>query len=192
MAKKLKSINPLNLTEAYFKVQSYFFDYPAKEFSLNDLCASIKISKTTANKVVLELVKEGFLNIQTIGKLWRITCNQRHYYNTTRKIPYHLNLVYESEIVERISNIIHNYKAIILFGSYRKGDDDEKSDIDMAVEIIKDDALKIVRLGNIPRLGYRENVPINLHIFSKDMIDLNLFANIANGIVLYGFLEVRP
>ena len=132
------------------------------------------------------------MNIQTIGKLWRITCNQRHYYNTTRKIPYHLNLVYESEIVERISNIIHNYKAIILFGSYRKGDDDEKSDIDMAVEIIKDDALKIVRLGNIPRLGYRENVPINLHIFSKDMIDLNLFANIANGIVLYGFLEVRP
>ena len=41
-------------------------------------------------------------------------------------------------------------------------------------------------------LGYRKNIKVNLHVFSRKHIDLNVFANIANGIVLNGFLEVRP
>ena len=41
-------------------------------------------------------------------------------------------------------------------------------------------------------IGYRKNVPVNVHVFSRNKIDLNLFANIANGIILEGFLEVRP
>ena len=32
---------------------------------------------------------------------------------------------------------------------------------------------------------------IQIHFFSKKSIDNNLFNNIANGIVLYGFLEVN-
>jgi len=54
-----------------------------------------------------------------------------------------------------------------------------------------DDELSIIRLGIIEKLGYRKNVPVNLHIFSRNKVDLNLFTNIANGIVLDGLLEVR-
>jgi predicted nucleotidyltransferase len=80
----------------------------------------------------------------------------------------------------------------MLFGSYRRGDDTEKSDIDIAVEILEDKELQIFELGKIAEFGYRENVPVNLHVFSRKKIDLNLFSNIANGFVLEGFLEVRP
>ena len=52
--------------------------------------------------------------------------------------------------------------------------------------------MQIIGLGVVEQLGYRKNVPINLYIFSRNKIDLNLFANIANGFVLDGFLEVRP
>ena len=49
-----------------------------------------------------------------------------------------------------------------------------------------------MRLGIVEQLGYRKKVNVNLHVFSRNKIDLNLFVNIANGIVLDGFLEVRP
>ena len=55
-----------------------------------------------------------------------------------------------------------------------------------------DEEVKIFELGILPEFGHRKNVLVNLYIFSRNKIDLNLFSNIANGIVLEGFLEVRP
>lgn len=191
MKKQLKGVSPLEATDAYGKIQYYFFDFPDKEFSLNDLCSTLKISKTTANTVVKHLIGEGFLEIEMLGKLWRISCNQKHSYNITRKIPYHLQLIYESGVIEVIREKVPSVRTIILFGSYRKGDDNEKSDIDVAAEIISDDDYKIIEMGTVPQLGYRQNVPVTLHVFSRNKISLNLFANIANGIILEGFLEVR-
>jgi len=178
--------------EAYQKVLAWFFSYPAKEMSLNDLSEVLKISKTTANKVVNRLVKEGFLFKQVLGRIWRISCNISHPYNFSRKIAYNLIMIYESGIIGEMYKILENPKAIILFGSYRKGDDNEKSDIDIAIEVLDDNEVRIVELGVIQKFGYRNDVAVNLYIFSRNKIDLNLFANISNGIVLEGFLEVRP
>lgn len=191
MRKQLKMVPRLEAADAYGKIQYYFFDFPAKEFSLNDLHSTLKISKTTANSVVRHLIDEGFLKIEILGKLWRISCNQKHPYNITRKIPYHLQLIYESSIIEAIHEKVPGVRTIILFGSYRKGDDNEKSDVDIAAEVISDDDYRMIEMGTIPQLGYRQNVPVNLHVFSRNKISLNLFANIANGIILEGFLEVR-
>jgi hypothetical protein len=87
--------------------------------------------------------------------------------------------------------VVPSAKAIILFGSYRKGDDTEQSDIDIAAEISGNELPKIIELGFLQNHGYRKDVRINLYIFSRNHVDINLFSNIANGIVLTGFLEVR-
>ena len=99
---------------------------------------------------------------------------------------------YYGGLRDHIFKIVGNAKSVVLFGSYRKGDDNDKSDVDIAVEVADDEELRIVELGVIPKFGFRNNVKINLHIFSRNKVDLNLFSNIANGIVLEGFLEVRP
>jgi predicted nucleotidyltransferase len=189
--KKLKSTAVVELNEAYNKVLIWFFSFPTEEMSLNDLSKSLGISKTTANRVVSVLVNEGFLDKKDLGKIWRISCNLNHRYNRTRKIAYSLDMIYGSAILEEIHKIIRNPKAVVLFGSYRWGEDTEKSDIDIAVEVPDAEELRIISLGDIPKLGYRKDVTVNLHVFSRDRIDLNLFSNIANGIVLEGFLEVR-
>ena len=178
------------LERAYDKIHAWFFAYPQKEFSLNELSDQLEISKTTANSVVSQLVNDGFLNVSKIGKLWRIKANQEHSYFITRKIPFNLKHVYESGIIEWVENNIQNAKCIILFGSYRKGDDIETSDLDIAVEIVGNNELKFGDVY-IKNLGYRENVKCTIHIFSRNYIDINVFANIANGIILKGFLEVR-
>ena len=183
----------INVESAYNKALMLYFDFPTLDFTLNNLIKPLKISKTTANLTISRLVKEKFLELKIIGKMWRITCNQTHKYNTYKKIPYHLNLIYESGIIEEIRKKYQSAKAIILFGSYRKGDDNEKSDIDIAVEITGE-KFNLVEFKKID-IGYRrgENkVQVNLHIFSRKSINLNLFSNIANGIVLDGFLEVNP
>ncbi|MEA3379184.1 MAG: nucleotidyltransferase domain-containing protein [Nanoarchaeota archaeon] len=192
MEKKLAKMKRIELNEASYKIQRWFFSYPDKEFGLNNLAEALKISKTTANRTIHHLVDEGFLNLEIIGKLWRITCNQNHIYNYSRKISYNLSMIYESIILKAIHEIIPNPMAIILFGSYRKGDDNENSDIDIAVEVLGNKGLRIENLGIFPEFGFRKNVQVTLHIFSRKKIDLNLFANIANGIVLEGLLEIKP
>lgn len=181
----------LEETGARLKVLYWFFAYPKKEISLSDLAKNTGISKSNANKIVLGLVEEGFLEKEILGKVWRISCNLDHQYNTTVKIPFNLGIIYQSGIIEYINQLHPNHKSIILFGSYRKGDDTEKSDVDIAIEIVSNENSKITDIGKINKLGYRENVKVNLLVFSRNKIDLNLFSNIVNGIVLSGFLEAR-
>ena len=190
--KKEEKLQQVKKSEAIFKIIYWFFAFPEKEISLNDLAKNVGISKTNANKIVTYLVKEDFLKKEILGKTWRISCNPAHKYNITLKIPFNLGQIYESGIIDKIMKKIPNAKSIILFGSCRKGDDTEKSDIDIAVEIVENTELEISKMGNLEQFGYRKNIPINLHIFSRNKIDLNLFSNIANGIVLSGFLETKP
>ena len=188
---KIKGISINELERAYDKVHAWFFAFPEREFSLNELSEELEIGKTTANIVVLQLAKDGFLKLSRLGKLWRISANQAHRWFETRKVPFNLRNVYESGIIDWIDANITNAKVIILFGSYRKGDDVEVSDLDIAVEVTGNRKFEIFKVM-IQRLGYRENVKANIHVFSRNNIDINLFASIANGIVLTGFLEVKP
>jgi len=195
MVKKLKKIELMELNEAYQKVLYWFFSFPNLETGLNNLSSDLKISKTTAKKIIEMLVKEGFLSKKVYGKTWRITCNLNHIYNMTSKISFNLAMVYGAYyngLRDAILNIVGNAKSIILFGSYRKGDDNEKSDIDIAVEVLDNKDIRIIEAGIISKFGFRKNVKINLHIFSKNKVDFNLFSNIVNGILLEGFLEVKP
>lgn len=189
---KLKSVPPDKAAAAFEKVVAWFFAYPNEEFTLNNVYKEVYIAKTTVRRVVVLLVKKGFLTVKKTGKLWRISANQSHEFFITKKIPYNLGLIYESGIVEHVLYQIPNAKAITLFGSYRKGDDVDGSDVDIAVEVLGDKPFEIIELGTISQLGYRKNVKVNAHIFSRSKVDLNLFTNIANGIILNGLLEVRP
>lgn len=192
MRKRLKKQGLMELNEAYNKALLWFFSFPDRAIGLNDLSEELGIAKTTAKRVVLTLVEDKFLTLEDIGRIWRISCNKGHFFNFSKKIAYNLMLIYESGILAEIHKIIPNPRAIVLFGSYRKGDDTEKSDIDIAVEVLDNKGLRMIELGVIPQIGFRIDVKVNLFVFSRNKVDLNLFSNIANGIVLEGFLEVHP
>ena len=170
---------------AYEEVQRFFFAYPSRTPSLSQLAEELSMHKGTASRAVRRLEDEGFLAVEVLGRIWRITCSAEHAYHRTRKVAYHLGLILDSGIIERIRSA-HPMGAIILYGSVRKGDDVESSDIDLAIESNSD---RTESFGTID-LGYRSSVPVNLRFFSRKRIDPHLFSNIGNGIVLDGFLEV--
>lgn len=192
MAKKLKKIPLSEASESVRRILSYFFSFPEHPIGLTDLSEQIGSSKTSAKLAVHHLVERGFLKNEVIGKAWRLSADPRNQAFITNKIPYNLQLIYESGIVGEVYNKVPNARAIVLFGSYRWGADNEKSDIDIAVEVLDNKNMRIETLGQIEQLGFRKKVTANLHIFSRNKIDLNLFTNIANGIVLDGLLEVHP
>jgi len=186
-----KKIKVSTNSESYQKVLHWFFAFPYKKISLNKLSEELAISKSNANRIVEKLVNVGFLEKQVIGKTWQLSCNIKHSFNQEYKIPYNLNLIYSSDIINKVNKKIPNAKAIILFGSYRWGSDNENSDIDIAVELLGKEKLKIEELEKIKEIGFRRNIPVNLHIYSKGNIDVNLYTNIINGIVLNGLIEVK-
>ncbi len=188
----LKKASIDKLERTLDKCLIWFYAFPNAKIGLTDLSKSINSSKTAAKEVVEALIKVSFLSKQVIGKSWLISANQKHPYLLTKKVPYHLSKIYEAGIINAVYQTIPQARAIVLFGSYRWGTDNEESDIDIAVEVLDNNELKIIELGVIPELGYRKNIKVHLHLFSRNKIDLNLFANIANGIVLDGFLEARP
>ena len=192
MKKKFLGAKVDKMERAYAKCLAWFFAFPRAKTGLTELAHSINASKTSTKQAVESLIKQNLIFRETIGKAWILSANQKNRYLITKKIPYHLEKIYASGIIESVREAAPGARAIILFGSYRWGDDIEESDIDIAVEILENNEMQIARLGIVEQMGYRKNVPVNLHIFSRNKVDLNLFANIANGFVLDGFLEVRP
>ena len=94
-------------------------------------------------------------------------------------------------MIEFIDEYFHNPKSIVLFGSFRKGEDISNSDIDIAVE---NDDFKKYKTTSLRELSKFEKVigrNIQIHLFNRKNVDINLFNNITNGIVLSGFLEVN-
>ena len=191
MKEKLKGIKVKEIERAYEKCLVWFFAFPRTKIGITELARSIKSSKTATKQAVETLITKQAITREIAGKAWILLANQKNLYFSRKKIPYHFDKIYESGIVEAIRKAVPQARSIILFGSYRWGDDNEESDIDIAVEVLENKDMEIVRLGIIEQLGYRKNIPVNIYIFSRNKIDLNLFANIVNGIVLDGFLEVR-
>jgi len=176
---------------AYNAVLDWFFMQPDKAVSLRQLSELLGIHARAVGAAVRQLSKEGFIQKTVVGRAWQLVARQDHKYFTTRKIGHNLIKVYDSGIVEDILKRWKNPVAIILFGSYRYGKDIETSDIDIAVELSGDEPHRIQELCTVS-FPFRKPVKVQLHTYGRKSIDPNLFVNIANGIVLYGLLEVRP
>ena len=170
---------------AYFKLVDILFRYPEKQFSLTELANEAGISKSNASINLDFLKSKGIVKVIDRKSMYLISANRDDPAFVRMKIAFNLRRIYDSQIIEKLENKYNNPKAIILFGSYRKGTDISSSDVDIAVESEQSGSEKPEDLRKI----FGKTVQILK--FSRKKVDLNVFNNIANGIVLSGFLEVN-
>lgn len=173
------------------RVLNVLFNFPEKEFSLSDLAREAGVAKSNIGKMLNELEREGLIEKVELAKIWRIKSKQQSMNFRKMKMARNLTLVCQGGLSEFLNAMYGNPKAIVLFGSFRWGEDISTSDIDIAIET--ENAEKYRKLN--PQLAGFEKMlgrKVQIHIFSRREIDINVFNNIANGIVLSGFLEVRP
>ena len=118
------------------KVLTVFFENPSKEdFYLRELSRITKLSMPTIVSTTDKLAKEHLI-IKFKGMVMTKVIAYRENEKFTRyKLLHNLEKIYESGIIEFLSKEYHHPKAIILFGSFSRGEDIENSDIDIAILI---------------------------------------------------------
>ncbi|MBI2658483.1 nucleotidyltransferase domain-containing protein [Candidatus Woesearchaeota archaeon] len=193
----MKPIVPKKLLMFYIetarqRVAKVLFTYPDKEFSLSDLAKEAGVAKAHIGEILDEFYKINLIQITKLSKIWRIKASQQSWEFIKSKIIYNLSFIYQSGLVEFLNEHFNNPKSIVLFGSFRKGEDLSASDIDIAIENDELKEYKTLQLNQLTEFESAINRKIQIHLFNRKNIDENVFNNIANGIVLLGFLEVKP
>jgi len=169
---------------------AYLIRNPNEELTVTDIAAKTGISKASASRAVKELKERGLVSVAAFGTAYRVRANTGNEAFTREKIASNFVSVMRSGIIDRLVEMFHSPKAIILFGSFRKGDDIPGSDVDIAVEMPEGGKTGISEPVEFRDFEKQVQRKVVVHAFSRKEVDINVFENIANGFVLYGFLEV--
>ena len=162
------------------KVLAIFFENPSREFHLRELSRLLKLSMPTIISATDNLAKEKLI-IKEKGKvITKATANRENIDFARLKRLHNLELIYKSSLINHFSESYNQPKAIILFGSFSKGEDVEKSDIDIAIITNKKLNLDLTKYENILKKA------ISVHEANLDKISKEFKANLLNGIVLEG------
>lgn len=167
------------------KVLKLFFDGPNVRLHIREVARRTGLSPFGAMKILESLETDRMV----LKKTTPIITEYRGNYDNERfrALKRSLNLfdLYASGLVSKLTDFYGVPECICLFGSYAKGEDIGESDIDLAV---------VTGSKKLPDLSSWEEIlkrKINVQLI-KDIKkeDAGFINSLANGIVLYGYLEV--
>jgi len=115
------------------KIIKYFFEKPYEQIHLRELSRKTKTSVYATKITVDKLVKQNILLENRQGNLRVIKPNMENQFFKQLKIAYSIKKIIESNIIKHLETNIPAISHIILYGSTAKGEDDEKSDIDLLI-----------------------------------------------------------
>ena len=160
------------------KIMRVIFENPSRGFHLRELSRVAKLSMPAVISATNSLSLNRLISKKKEIHITRVKANLEFPRFVQKKRIFNLERIYDSGILEYLSAKYNFPKAIILFGSYSRGEDTEKSDVDIAV--ITDKSLNL-DLSRFEKFLKRR---VSLHENRK--ISKEFKANLANGIVLEG------
>lgn len=168
------------------KILGMFFEEPEREFYVRELAKSLKKSPTTISKYLNQLDKEGLLvSSNKFGHLF-FKANASKKFNEF-KIHHNIKKIRDSGIVEYF-NEKFDPSAIVLFGSFAKGKNIKRSDIDFLIISPSKREIDVKKYEN--KLGHEIQIFVHSKDSLKKMKNKDLVNNFINGIVLEGHMEV--
>src|SRR3989344_1295264 len=163
-----------------------FFVNSTKKNYLMNISRNIGLAHTSVKKNLAELTKLGLI-IESVEKkggrkfpIYKANIENRLFKDY--KMIYNLSSLLESGLIKFIEEKLMP-KSIILFGSYRRGEDIENSDIDIFVEC-KEKKLNLDKFERKLNRNIQLHFKENFNLYPKELKN-----NIMNGIVVGGFLE---
>ncbi len=165
------------------KLKQYFFLNPTKKLRVRQIEREVKIPLPSVIRYVKDLTQENFLKKENIANITVYSANRTSKTFLLEKKLFNIKQL--NPLKEYIKQEFSN-PTIIVFGSYARGEDVEKSDIDIYIET---PTKKQPKLKKFEKILQRTIQPF---IF-KSINNINnkeLANNIINGITLNGFLEV--
>lgn len=179
-------LNRLGMWNKSGMVIEYFLTHPTASVHVRLLARLVGISAPWVSSAVKQAAKQGILLIRK-DKQRKETIIEANRDNTAYlalKRWHNLYSIHASGLQDYLIQSYGRPECIVLFGSYSKGEDIEQSDIDIAVITKRKPAINLVLYEK--KLGRT----ITVKTLSKDHIEKEFWNTLANGIVLYGYLEV--
>lgn len=160
----------------------FIFMKPERWAHIREIARKVKLSPNTVRKSLTNLIKKGIVEKRKQGNMlqFRGKLDSKNY-KIEKKI-HNLRHIYKTGIVDYLFDF-YNPKAIVLFGSYSRGEDISTSDVDIGIITV---SKKRPDLSPFERKIGRK---IELSLFNKKEVSNEFFNNIINGIVLKGILK---
>ena len=165
-------------------IREYFFVNPTIKLRVREIERTLKLPLPSVIRYCKELEKEDILTTNKIGKVNLYTASRSERYILEKKL-YNIKAVYESGLINYLKIELSN-PAIVLFGSYARGEDTEDSDMDLYIETPSN---KSVNIEKFRKLLKRE-IQLFQHKNIKDITNPYLANSIINGITLNNYIEV--
>ena len=160
-----------------------FFDCPRKPFLIRELSRNTKLAQTAVRLHLKALLSEGLIKIEKDGLYPSFRAVRE---DSSFKLLKAQNLVLRLNSTGVLSAVEKaTYPTcVVLFGSASRGEDTEKSDVDLFVQA-KSTGIDLSKFEAVL------NRKINMLFEPKlKTISPELLNNIINGTVLYGYLKV--
>jgi len=168
------------------EILKYLFKNIGLKVNQRTIARELKVSPTAIANSIKSLEKTDLLEAKKdkTSQTFEIGLNLQNPKVFFKKRIENLNSIYESELIEFLSNEFPG-TTIILFGSYSFGEDTITSDIDIA--IIDAEEKKV----NLSKFEKELNRKIILQFYPNlNQIHKNLKESILNGIILRGSIKL--
>ncbi|MDY6788483.1 MAG: nucleotidyltransferase domain-containing protein [Candidatus Nanohaloarchaea archaeon] len=172
------------LGENQQKALEEFFRHPTRKFQIRELSRETGLSLPTIKDYLAEFMEKGLVEKVEEGVYPGYRASMNDSFRLYKKL-WTVEKLHETGLVEKLEKELHP-DSVVLFGSAARGEDIEKSDIDILVVSESRDI-------NIKKFEDKFNREINLQFMVVEELKKNreLANNIANGIVLSGYLVVK-
>ncbi len=115
------------------KVAELFLNEPTKHWHFSKIVKTANISERAASIWLRKLIKEKFImKVRPKGKMPFFVSNHEDPAYINKKRIYALKQLYSSGLLDKLS-LLEKAKAIVLFGSFARGDWHSESDIDIFI-----------------------------------------------------------
>jgi predicted nucleotidyltransferase len=166
-----------------YKVMKLFFDNPEKKFHIREIARQTGLSAPGVLKIVKKLKEESLLVSERENVVENVKASRNEKFLQLKKANNILSL-FESGLIDSLRDNYEEPEAIVVFGSYSKGEDISQSDIDIAVVTKKEAQLDLK--------GFEKYLRRKIRIYEIQISDAEkeFLNNLANGTVVYGFLRI--
>jgi len=166
---------------SFYKSLEVFFKEPTRIHFIREVSKKINIAQTSTRNNIHDLKKNGLINEKKSVPFDGFVANRENEEFIALKQSYNLYSIYEfkKKVTEECAP-----KAMILFGSYLRGEDIETSDIDLILVSKTKSDINVQDFEK--KLGRKINIT-----FVKDINELDSAVrnNLKNGLVIQGSLE---
>lgn len=175
--------------KSVFRIAELIFNKPTDVFHLRLLVKETGFSTTAVTQAIDELQQFSIVSVEKTPITTNIKANLESEAYTFYKLVFNLYRSKRYLVVDKLVDLFKKPIAIVLFGSFAKGEDVEASDIDILILTPNKKTPEVDKFISVCEKEFNRH--INLMIMpSLEKSDPAFRNSIANGIVLYGYVKV--